>query len=204
MLRALTPLGVVPLPHLGTAPFVIAMALGCWELALIVAALAKVSKRRQLRHHYRTPTDLAAFIDDDIVRMIDLTPAGAGILSPREIEVGKQARLVVDLPMVDRRPRGSGSTLTVTMCRPDHESKGTWRIGGAVVPVTDQDREALVEYCHVVAARSRLAESGRLSAPVETPPPLAPGAVDSGDQSGADSVPPAPRRGARRRHQVFK
>jgi cellulose synthase (UDP-forming) len=204
VLRALTALGIVPLPHMGTAPFVIAMALGLWELALVVAALVKVSRRHQLRHHYRTPTDLAAFIDDDIVRMVDLTPAGAGILSPREVEVGKQVPLVVDLPMVDGRPRAVRLRLTVTMCRPDHESAHSWRIGGAVVPVTDQDHKALVEYCHVVAARSRLTESGRLSARVETVEPQAPAAVDTGGRSGAGGSPPVHATDAGRRHQLFR
>ncbi len=201
VLRALTALGIVPLPHLGTAPFAIAMALGFWELALIIAALAKVSRRRQLRHHYRTPTDLAAFIEDDIVRMVDLTPAGAGILSPREIEVGKQVHLVVDLPLVNRRPRAVRLLLTVTMCRPDDESTHTWRLGGSVVPVTDQDREALVEYCHVAAARSRLAESGRLSARLET---LEPTTVNSADNSGAGSTPPVHAVGAERPLRAFR
>jgi hypothetical protein len=188
VLRALTALGVVPLPHMGAPPFAIGMALGFWELALVIAALGKVSGRRQLRRHYRTPTDLAAFVDDDIVRMVDLAPAGAGILSPREIEVGKQVHLVVDLPMVDGRPRAVRLRLTVASCRPDHESPQAWRIGGAVVPILDDDREALVEYCHVVAARSRLTESGRLLARVETPEPLAPAAVDSGGRSRAGSA----------------
>jgi cellulose synthase (UDP-forming) len=188
VLRALTALGVVPLPHMGAPPFAIGMALGFWELALVIAALGKVSGRRQLRRHYRTPTDLAAFVDDDIVRMVDLAPAGAGILSPREIEVGKQVHLVVDLPMVDGRPRAVRLRLTVASCRPDHESPQAWRIGGAVVPILDDDREALVEYCHVVAARSRLTESGRLLARVETPEPLGPAAVDSGGRSRAGSA----------------
>jgi hypothetical protein len=188
VLRALTALGVVALPRLGLAPFVIAMALGVWELALVIAALNKVGARRQLRHHYRTPTDLAAFVDDDLVRMVDLTPAGAGILSPREIEVGEVVHLMVDLPMVNGRPRAVRLRLTVASCRPDYESPQAWRIGGAVVPVLDEDRETLVEYCHVIAARSRLTESGRLLAPAETLEPLAPAAVDSGGGSRASSA----------------
>jgi cellulose synthase (UDP-forming) len=174
-LRALTALGVVALPPLGRAPFVIGMALGLWELALVIAALGKVSSRRQLRHHYRTPTDLAAFVDDAIVRMVDLTPAGAGILSPQQIDVGKPVHLVADLPLVDGVARPVRLTLTVATCRFDELAQG-WRIGGAIVPVTDSDREILVEYCHVVAARSRLTESGRLLARVEVHDPAPPGA----------------------------
>ena len=166
-LRALAALGVVPLPHLGTAPFAIAMALGVWELALVSAALGKVSVRRQLRHHYRTPIDVAALIDDIIVRVVDLTPAGVGMLSPRGIDFGQQVHLGVDLPMIDGGTRPVRLQLTVATCHLDPESRRTWRIGGTIVPVGDSDREALVEYCNITAARSRLAESGRLLARVE-------------------------------------
>lgn len=188
VLRALTAFGVVGLPRLGLVPFVIAMALGVWELALVIAALSKVSARRQLRHHYRTPTDLVAFADDDLVRIVDLTPAGAGILTPREIEVGTVVQLVADLPMVNGRPRTVHLRLTVASCSPEQESSYTWRIGGTVVPVLGQDRETLVEYCHVIAARSRLTESGRLLGGAEIPQSPVPVAVDSRSVSGAGST----------------
>jgi cellulose synthase (UDP-forming) len=170
VLRALTALGVAPLPHMGTVPFAIGMALGVWELALVVATLNKVGARRQLRHHYRTPTDMAAFIGDDMVRMVDLTPSGAGLLGPRKLELGQQVLLVADLPMAGGRPRSARLKLTVASCRPDPESGRDWRIGGALVPVTDADRATLVEYCPVSAARTRLTESGRTSAGVERSP----------------------------------
>ena len=153
-LRALTALGVVPLPQMGAVPFAIGMALGVWELALVVATLRKVGARRQLRHQYRTPTDMAAFIGDDMVRMVDLTPSGAGLLGPRPLKVGQEVLLVADLPMPGGRPRSARLKLTVASCRPDPESGRDWRIGGALVPVTDVDRATLVEYCHVSAAQT--------------------------------------------------
>ncbi len=186
-LRGLAAVGVVPLPHLAGPALAIAMALGVWELALVTAALAKVSRRRQLRHHYRTPTDMAAFIEDTIVRVVDLTPSGAGLLSPRSIDIGKLVDVVADLPMVDGGTRPVRLQLTVTTCHLDPESTQGWRIGGAVVPVGNEDREALVEYCHVVAARSRLTESGRLLARVEAPDPSTT-ALLAGDQPPAGGV----------------
>jgi cellulose synthase (UDP-forming) len=191
VLRGLAAVGVVPLPHLAGPALAIGMALGVWELALMAAALSKVSRRRQLRHHYRTPTDMAAFIEDTIVRVVDLTPSGAGLLSPRSIEIGKLVDVVADLPMVDGGTRPVRLQLTVTTCHLDPESTQGWRIGGAVVPVGNEDREALVEYCHVVvAARSRLTDSGRLLARVEAPDPSTT-ALLAGDQPpavGADLV----------------
>jgi hypothetical protein len=90
--------------------------------------------------------------------------------------------------MVNGRPRAVHLRLTVASCSPDSESPQSWRIGGAVVPMLDEDRETLVEYCHVIAARSRLTESGRLLASAETPESPAPAAVDSGDRSRAGST----------------
>jgi hypothetical protein len=152
------------------------MVLGVWELALVTAALGKVSRRRQLRHHYRTPTDVGAFVDDTMVRVLDLTTSGAGLLSPQSVEVGKLVDLLVKLPRVEGGTRPVRLRLTVATCHPDQESTQGWRIGGMVAPVGDQDREALVEFCHVVAARSRLTESGRLLTGAEAPV-LAPAAA---------------------------
>ena len=126
--------------------------------------------------------------------MVDLTPAGAGFLGPREIEVGKVVHLVADLPMVNGRLHAVRLRLTVASCSPDYESPQAWRIGGAVVPVLDEDRETLVEYCHVIAARTRLTESGRLLGSAETPESLAPAAIDSGGVSDRAWYDTRPRR----------
>ncbi len=161
--RALAAAGLVPLPHLAPAPLAIGMALGAWELALVVGALVKVAGRHQLRLHYRTPAEVAAFVDDVIVRIIDLTPDGAGLFSPVAFEPGRDVELLADLPMVNGRTRPTRLRLSVTACRPDPEAaRRGWRIGGRVSPRAEGDRDALLEYCHVVAARTRLSESGRL------------------------------------------
>jgi hypothetical protein len=179
-LRALTALGLAPLPALAGAPLVIGMALGLRELTLVVAALVKVSRRRQHRRHYRTPAEVVGIMDNVIVRVVDLTPEGAGLLSPHAVTPGRVVQLLAELPTVERRTRPTRLRLTVTACRPDtgtdkaEAGNGTgtdtadggapraWRVGGTLTARHAADHDALVEYCHVVAARSRLAESGRL------------------------------------------
>ena len=161
-LRALAVAGVLSVPPLNSVPLVIGMVLALWELGLAVAVLAKVSHRRQLRHQYRAPTGLAAVVDGVIMRVVDLTPKGAGLLSPEAVEPGRRIRLALELPMFDGAVRPSQVTLSVTGCRRDSESERGWRIGGVVTPLSDVDRATLVEYCHVVATRSRLVASGRL------------------------------------------
>ena len=93
--RLLAAAGVVALPRLTGAALLIGLMLGAWELALVLAALGKVTLRRQLRHHYRTPTETAGIVGDEIVRVFDLTPVGVGLLSSKRIETGSDVDLLV-------------------------------------------------------------------------------------------------------------
>ena len=112
-------------------------------------------------------------VDGTLVRVVDLTPGGAGIIAPGAIEVGSEVRLHLDLTDVRRRrPRGASSRFTVRSCRPAPDLG--WRMGGTLTPVREIDGELLIEHCHVVTTRARLLESGRLSPEVAGRPILAP------------------------------
>ncbi len=174
MLRWLATAGIVPLPNLRGAPLVIGVVLGLWELGLVVAVLAKVSQRRQLRRQYRAPAEIASVVDGVIVRVVDLSTNGAGLVGPKAIEVGRELELTIDLTMLDGRTRPTHLALSVTACHPDPGSAQGWRVGGTVTPRSDGDRAALVEYCHVVATRSRLVASGRLTTGARTAPVTVP------------------------------
>ncbi len=104
---------------------------------------------------------MAGTLDDAVVWVADLTAAGAGVVAPHPLEPGAKADLAVELPMMDGHVQTTLLRLSVTSCRPDLESEQGWRIGGAVVPASDVDRIALVEYCHLAAAWYRLGGSGR-------------------------------------------
>jgi cellulose synthase/poly-beta-1,6-N-acetylglucosamine synthase-like glycosyltransferase len=161
-LRVLAVAGLAPLPALTGAALVIAVAFAVWELSLMAGALVKVGRRRQLRRHYRTPAEVVGVMDNVIVRVVDLTPDGAGLRSPHAVTPGRTVDLFVELPMVDQKMRATRLSLTVSTCRPDDDGPRSWRIGGTVTTRHTGDHDALVEYCHVVAARARLSESGRL------------------------------------------
>lgn len=113
--------------------------------------------------------DAAAEVDDTTVRFLDLTPDGAGVISPCAIEPGRTVDLVAELPQLDESTCTTRLRLTVTACRPDPEPSVGWRVGGTVTPRDAADRCALLEYCHVVAARNRLSGTGRLRS--AGPPP---------------------------------
>lgn len=138
-----------------------------WELSLIGAALWKVSRRHQFRRHYRVPVEIAGVVDRSLVRVVDLTPGGAGIIAPYPMEVGSEVRLHLDVTDVSGNDRGVDVRLTICSCRPAAEVG--WRMGGTLTPVTDDDGEALIEHCHVVSTRARLLRSGRLLADDERP-----------------------------------
>ena len=127
---------------------------------LVTAALDKVrgrnGRRYERRRDPRAPADIVGTLDGVVVWVADLTVAGAGLLGPHPFELGRKVDLTVQLPMMDGQVRTTRLRFKVTACRPDLESGDGWRVGGTIVPQCDLDRIALVEYCHLAAAWSRL------------------------------------------------
>ncbi len=178
--RALTALGIASLPNLGGAPLIIGLVLGVWELSLVLAVLVKVGHRRQLRHHYRTPTEVAGRAGGEIVQIVDLTPLGAGLIAPHAMSLGQQVELVAQLPDLEGGTRPIRLCLAVSTCCTDSEAPDRWRVGGTITPVGREDHDQLMAYCHVAAARTRLAESGRLLPAAEIGPALGPAVAQHG------------------------
>ena len=166
-LRSLALAGVVPLPHLGRLAVALGFFFAAWELVLVNAALWRVTRRHQERRHYRVPVEIAGVIDRSVVRVVDLTPTGAGLISPRPLPVGAEVGLQLDLPTIEGDVHTVRVRFTVRSCGPDR--RVGWRIGGTVVPLTPEGSEVLIEHCHVVSSRVRLTEMGRLEqgAPAE-------------------------------------
>jgi hypothetical protein len=145
-------------------PFLLACGLLGWALLLFLCYRAwqvPKSERRPAGGPH-TAKVAAGVVDDVTVRFLDLTPDGAGIISPHAIEPGRTVDLVAELPQLDESTRTTRLRLTVTTCDPDPEPSVGWRIGGTVAPREAADRDPLLEYCHVVAARNRLSGTGRL------------------------------------------
>jgi cellulose synthase (UDP-forming) len=160
VLRVLAEVGVVPLPPLRGLALVAGLVFGSWELFVVGAALWRVTRRHQIRHHYRVPVEVAGVVGDTVVRVVDLTVSGAGIIGPRSLEVGEEVALRMDLPTVTGEMNAVQVRFTVCSSRPV-EDLG-WRMGGTLTPVTEADGDALIEHCHVVTSRVRLTEAGRL------------------------------------------
>ncbi len=184
-LRLLSMAGMVRLPPLGHLPLAVGLLFASWELALIAATLARVGTRHQLRRRFRVPVELTGSLDGSVVRVVDLTPRGAGLLGPIPLERGSTSDLRVKVPLSTGELRPMRLTFTVSSCRavPDVG----WRVGGALEARSRLDAEALVDHCHLVRARSRLITSGRLRPSADTPkvsqaprPAVAPGVTAKG------------------------
>ena len=181
--RCLALVGVVPLAPLHGLAVVAGLAFGAWEIGLVAAALWRVTRRHQVRRHYRVPVEVAGVVDGMLVRVVDLTAGGAGVIGPRPVEVGAEVALLLNLPTVDGDMRDVRVRFSICSTRP---AKGLgWRMGGTLTPLTEADGEALIEHCHVVTSRNRLTETGRL-----VPSPTA----DTGPEGG--TVPAQSQAGA--------
>ncbi len=167
-LRCLSLAGVLGLPPLSGLAVVVGLSFAAWELLVVFAALWRVTRRHQLRHHYRVPVEISGVMNRHLVRVVDLTPGGAGVVGPGSLEVGTEVVLHLDLPMVNAEIRGCDVRFTVHSCRPI--DGGAWRMGGTLTPVTESDGEVLIEHCHVVMSRARLTEAGRLVPDAEVIP----------------------------------
>jgi cellulose synthase (UDP-forming) len=160
LLRALALMGVLALPRLGSLAVALGMFFALWETTLIAAALWRVTRRHQLRHHFRVPVEIAATMGGSVVRIVDLTPDGAALITGGPLGIGDQVALQMELPDLKGGTTTVRAALTVRSCRTEDDL--LWRVGGTLVPATSQGAGALIEHCHVVNSRARLTESGRL------------------------------------------
>ncbi len=160
VLRALALAGVLALPPLGPLAVALGMFFASWEIALIASALWRVTRRRQVRHQFRVKVEIAATMEGSVVRIADLTPSGAAIITAHPLGIGDEVTLQLELPRLDGGTRAVHANFTArSCCTQDDQS---WRVGGTLAPETPEDGLALIEHCHVVSSRARLTESGRL------------------------------------------
>jgi cellulose synthase (UDP-forming) len=158
--RLLTIAGLVHLPALSGVAETTALVFASWELTLMTSALWRVTRRHQIRHHFRVPVEIAGVFDGGLIRVVDLTPAGAGVIASEPLAVGSAVPIEVNLSTVSGAIEKVHLDFSVRSCRRADESG--WRMGGTLSPVTEWDGEMLIEHCHLVTSRERLIEWGRL------------------------------------------
>jgi hypothetical protein len=100
-------------------------------------------------------------MDGVVVRIVDLSPGGVGLLSPHAVTPGRVVDVRAELPTMGDGARPTRLQMTVTSCAThrDADASGAaarvWRIGGTVSTRNDADHDSLVEFSHVLALCSR-------------------------------------------------
>ena len=166
-------LGVLPQMHGFAAWFV--PLLGVFELRRVLRTLTLVGRHRQLRGEYRTP--LAASVAISSVedpsgssqsllgRTCDITPSGIAVELSRALAIGERASLTVQFPGMQSSTMPVRLDVVVQTCRAHGDE--AWRIGASIANCSAQDRQRVVEYCHVIWPYQRL--RGFRPAPVLEP-----------------------------------
>lgn len=154
-------LGLLPQMHGFAAWFV--PLIGVFELRRVLRTLTLVSRHRQLRGEYRTPLTASVAIKSQgdprararslLGRTCDITPSGIAVELSRPLPVGISAGLTVQIPGVQASTTPVRLDVTVQTCRPHGE---LWRIGASTTSCSEQDRQRVIEYCHVIWPYRRL------------------------------------------------
>jgi hypothetical protein len=99
-------------------------------------------------------------MDGSVVRIEDLTPSGAALITAQPLGIGDQIALQLEIPRLEGGTGTVRAGFTVRSCRTQTDQ--SWRVGGTLEPATPEDGRVLIEHCHVLNPRARLADAGRL------------------------------------------
>jgi PilZ domain len=163
ILRVCADAGLGVLPRMtGFAAWFVPL-LGIFELRRVLRTLTLVGRHRQLRGEYRTPLAASVAIrshpdpseaaQDLLGRTCDITPSGIAVELSRPLPVGQSTSLTVQIPGVQASSTPVRLDVAVQTCRPHGQS---WRIGASIASCSEQDRQRIIEYCHVVWPYQRL------------------------------------------------
>lgn len=140
------------------------MAAAAWAIVVMVDVLQLLVGRVQRRADHRVTTELIAAVDGASCRIVDLTPHGVGLLLEDPPESGAIVDVAIDVPRLE-----GGWTRIEVPARIRHvatrdEATGRYRAGASFTAVDADARDALVEYCALIADQR---DTGRV-APART------------------------------------
>lgn len=140
--------GVVPVPRMPVWSEWLTVALSVWTLAVIWSAVRPLVRRQQLRGAWRFPVSVSATFGGELVKLVDLSPDGAGVILNDPPGLGDRLSINARLPGPGGQEHTLRLVLEVRSCR---ETAISWRAGGRFVDLASRDRALLVHYCYVVA-----------------------------------------------------
>ena len=163
--RALATLGVIDLPPMPAFATAATLAIGAFELFVIVLVLRSLARHRQRRNAFRFPVDLMARCGRNLHRVVDLNTRGTGLLFTEEPERGHRLEVTIHVPGLDGGVHPVTVAGTVRSVRPGPDA-GTHRVGVEFDGLDPEADRRILEYCHVLAPAQRA--TGGL-APQEVP-----------------------------------
>ena len=145
------------LPALGTLDRMVVLGITLVNLAVLVDVLRLVVLGRQRRKHHRIQTELPAWLNGREVLVIDVSPAGMGLLAPSAPPVGARIRIELELPSLDGTPQRIASDALVRAATPS--PSGQVRIGVELSEIDTITRLILSAFC--VLGRAVPTDPGR-------------------------------------------
>ena len=138
------------LPPFTVGQRVLIMAIGLFTLVPMVDVLHLVVARKQRRKNFRLEAELDVRVGDRDARTIDLSTSGVGVLLPFSPAVGTTLDMTISLPnLTNERPHidVSGVVRAANL-----DSTGMVRVGVEFGDLNPRSRQALIEFCMVIAA----------------------------------------------------
>ena len=148
-LRMLDALIGRPLPSMRGLALIAAAAVGAAVLWMALQVLGVFVRRRQHRSHYRVGVDLGGYLDGALVKIRDLTPAGAGVITTKRLEPGARVHVRIRLP--DARGGAATLDLQAVVRNITPNQHGTrYRTGCSFIGLTPAQVNLITEYSSVV------------------------------------------------------
>jgi cellulose synthase (UDP-forming) len=177
--RALQVAGVVELRPMPGFAEVATLVIAAVELTIICLVLAGVVRHRQRRVAHRFPTEVGARVGDTVAMVADLNGHGAGLVLHDRPAIGELLDPHLRLPGLDGEMLEVPVTGVVRSVHDLHAAKGVAgrqpahgkdrrsppvRVGVEFTRVAPEDRDRLLEYCHVLLPAT-LSASGERASP---------------------------------------
>lgn len=148
-LRMLDALIGWPLDSMRGLSLITAVVAGGTVLWLSLQVLGVFVRRRQHRSFYRVGTDMGGYVDGNLVKVRDITPAGVGFITPHRFEPGARVHVRVRIPDA----RGGATTLdlqAIIRNQIPNQLGNRYRVGCRFVALTPDELNLITEYSSVV------------------------------------------------------
>ncbi len=135
--------------YASSASSALMVCVALWHISLMLSTLQVLTRRHQFRSNYRLQVELHASIQHEVVRVIDITPAGIGIAASMPHLVHELIDLMLMLPSIDGTMTTVKLAGSVRFCEAIEQGEA-WRVGMTFADISSYDRDRIIEYYALV------------------------------------------------------